>query len=142
MAKLTVTRPPEGVHDERKFKVMVNGLPVVILKQKSSVEIDVPDKPFELQVLSSRGRSGKVTIDPAKTGRVDFRINKKMHRYDPSMFAPAILVFSGIAFSDSESVIVKAVSVIAVIAAAVWAFYVLRIRREDWIIIDAIESAG
>jgi hypothetical protein len=136
MATLTVTRPPEGVHDERKFKLMVNGLPVAILKQKSSVALTVPDKPFEFQVLSNKGRSRKVTVDPAITGNLELRINKKMHRYDPAIFAPSLLVFSGIAFVNSESVPVKAVSVAAVLAAASWAFYALRIKREDWILIE------
>jgi hypothetical protein len=46
------------------------------------------------------------------------------------------LVFSGIAFTNFESVMVKAVAVTAIIGAAFWAFYILRIKREDWILIE------
>lgn len=136
MAKLTVIRPPEGVHDERKFKIYINGVITVILKQKSSTQIEVPDKPFEIQVITNLGRSRKLMIDPAATDSIELRINKKMHKYNPANFAPTIVVFSGIAFASSESVIVRTVAVAAFLAAAAWAIYVFRIRREDWILIN------
>jgi len=51
-------------------------------------------------------------------------------------FENTLLVFSGIAFTNFESVMVKAVAVTAIIGAAFWAFYILRIKREDWILIE------
>jgi hypothetical protein len=136
MAKLTLIRPSEGLHDERKFKIYINGVITVILKQKSSTQIEVPDNPFEIQVVSNLGRSRKLTVDPAATDSAELRINKKMHKYNPGNFAPTIVVFSGIAFASSESVIVKVVAVAAFLAAVAWAIYALRIRREEWILIN------
>lgn len=136
MAKLTVTRPPEGMHDERKFRVMVNDFPAIVLKQKSSAEIEVPDKLFEMQVLSRQGRSRKVTIDPATTSSVELRINMKMHRYNPAMSLPAIVVFSVVAFINSESMIVRIVAGAAFMATAAWVFYALWVKREEWILIE------
>lgn len=133
MAKLKLIRPPEGVHDERKFRIYINGVIRIIMKQKSSAEIEVPDVPYELQVISSLGRSRKVTIDPTTTAEADLRMNKKMHRNNPSMFAPTIVIFAGIAFSSFPSIFVKIGAALAFIAAAVWTLYALRIKREEWI---------
>ena len=135
MAKLTVIRPSEGIHDERKFKVYINGELAVILKQKSSTDIEVPEEPFEMQVISNQGRSSKMTFDPAATKSVELRINKKMHKQYPALLATPVFTVTALILFSSYSFVLKSVSAFVLLATSAWAVYMLFIRREDWIFI-------
>jgi hypothetical protein len=135
MANLTVIRPPEGIHDERKFKVLINGELNATLKQKSSVAIEVPEEPFEIQVISRQGRSRKEKIDPAATTTIELRINKRMHKYNPAVYASPLFTLSGLLLFNSDSRLVKAGAASLFLIAMGWIGYMLWVRREDWIIV-------
>ena len=136
MKNLIINRPAAGYHDERRFRVFIDGKEVAALRQKSSVSVEIPDKPFELQVKSRLGRSPIVTIDPSETTAINLLVNNKYHRYNPALLGQPPLLLAVLLFFKTENPLLRIAAVVIAVLVAIWFIVMLVVKREEWIEIE------
>lgn len=135
--RVTLKRTSSSWWDERKYKVFIQGVQIVTLKEGESQVVEIAANPITVEAKFSWYGSKREKLFVNDGDTIEFIDNIRYSRQAPFVGVPIPILF--LLYRGVETLWLRWIFATSMLAILFWVFYILFVARKRWIIIHHVK---